>query len=125
MGGVPGRAYPMHCPSIESARTQGIEIIRDDLLTGDLVVFETQSLPSLLRCLAANPESGSDPAISEIPFLEMRFGFVAALFRERGCFCDFGALDLPTADIACCSFGLEAGFLRRASRCLANSLWRK
>jgi hypothetical protein len=36
--------------------------------------FETQLLPSLLRCyLAGKGQSGSDPSISEIPFLDSWF----------------------------------------------------
>jgi hypothetical protein len=41
-----------------------------------------------------------------------------ALFRVRGCFCDFATPDLLAAAVAFCSSGVEAGFFRRASRSL-------
>jgi hypothetical protein len=47
-----------------------------------------------------------------------RFDFVADLFRVRGCFSDLGALSLASPEGDCCSAGMDAGFFRRASRCL-------
>jgi hypothetical protein len=43
---------------------------------------------------------------------------MVVFFLARGRFCDFGALGLLAAGVACCASGLDAGFFRFVSRCL-------